>query len=110
MITRKIKLVDVMQVMLIRRILPCQRRTYYLWEFDSAKHQTLLKLFGTTHEDIWKVLFKASETPPPSTKDRGLNLKRQAHPVSRQCIAFKDILPGRILSLLINFFFRPGPT
>ena len=39
MITRKIKLVDVIQVMHVRRILPCQRRTYYLWEFDSAKHQ-----------------------------------------------------------------------
>ena len=53
MITRKIKLVDVIQVMLVRRILPCQHRTCYLWEFDSAEHQTLLRLFGTTHEDIW---------------------------------------------------------
>ena len=50
MITRKIKLVDVIQVMLTRRILPCQRRTYYLWEVDSAKHHTLLRLFGTMHE------------------------------------------------------------
>ena len=108
MITRKIKLVDVIQVMLVRRILPCQRRTYYLWEFNSAKHQTLLRLFGTTHEDNWRVLFEGSETPPPSTKDRGLNLKCQANSVSHQGIVFKDILRGGILSLLINFFFRPG--
>ena len=72
MIDRKIKLVNVIQVMLIRRVLPCQRGNCYLWEYDSAKHQTLLELFGTTHEDIWKVLFKAGETPPPTTEDRGL--------------------------------------
>ena len=82
MITKKIKLVNVIQVMLIRRILPCQRRTCYLWEFDMAKHQTLLELFVTTHEDIWKVLFKAGETPLPTSEDRGLSLKRQANLVS----------------------------
>ena len=58
MIDRKIKLVNMVQVMLFRRILPCQQRAFNLWEFDPAKHQTLLELFGTTHEDIWKVLFK----------------------------------------------------
>ena len=81
-ITKRIKLVNVIQVMLIYQILPCQRRTCYLWEFDPAKHQTLLKLFGTTHEDIWKMLFKVGETPPPTTEDRGLSLKRQANSVS----------------------------
>ena len=86
MIDRKIKLVNVIQVMLIRRVLPCQRRTCYLWEYDPAKHQTLLELFGTTHEDIWKVLFKAGETPPPTTEDHGLSLKRRANSVS--CFKF----------------------
>ena len=52
MIDRKIKLVNVIQVMLIRRVLPCQRQTCYLWDFDPAKHQTILELFGATHEDI----------------------------------------------------------
>ena len=82
MIERKIKLVNVVQVMLVRRVLPCQRRTCNLWEFETAKHQMLLELFGTTHEEIWKVLFKAGETPPPTTEDRGLSLKRQPNPVS----------------------------
>ena len=84
MINRKIKLVNVIQVMLGRRVLPCQRRTCYMWEYDPAKHQTLLELFGTTHKEIWKVLFKAGEMPPPlpTTEDRGLSLKRQANPVS----------------------------
>ena len=38
MITKKIKLVNVIQVMLIRRILPCQHRSCNLWVFDPAKH------------------------------------------------------------------------
>ena len=68
--------------MLLRRILPCQRPVCNLWEFDPAKHQTLRELFGTMHEDIWKVLFKANEVPPPITEDHGLNAKCQANPVS----------------------------
>ena len=38
MINKKVKLVNMIQVMLVRQILPCQRRTCYLWEYDSAKH------------------------------------------------------------------------
>ena len=86
MIDRKNKLVNMIQVMLVRRVLPCQRQTCCLWEYEPAKHQTLLELFGTTHEDIWKVLFKAGETPPPTTEDRGLSLKRQANSVGFSCI------------------------
>ena len=38
---KNIKLVNVIQVMLVRRILPCQRRAFNLWEFVPAKHQRL---------------------------------------------------------------------
>ena len=38
---KNIKLVNVVQVMLVHRILPCQHRACNLWEFDPAKHQTL---------------------------------------------------------------------
>ena len=79
---RKIKIVNMVLVMLIRRVLPCQRRTCYLWEYYPAKHQTLREIFDTTHQDIWKVLFKSAEVPPPLTKDRGLSAKRPANPVS----------------------------
>ena len=34
------------------------------------------------HKDVWKVLFKADEVPPPLTEDRGLSTKRPANPVS----------------------------
>ena len=68
--------------MLFRRILPCQRWAFNMWEFDPAKHQTLRELFDTTHKDVWKVLFKGAEVPPSLTEDRGLSAKRRAHSVS----------------------------
>ena len=71
MIIKRIKLVNVIQVMLIRRILLCQRRTCYLWEFDPAQHQTLHELFDTTHKDVWKVLFKGAEVPLPLPRTAG---------------------------------------
>ena len=82
LVDKKVKLVNVVQVMLLRRILPCQRRAFNLWEFDPAQHQTLSKLFDTMHEDACKVLFKGAEVPPPITEDRGFCAKRQASVVS----------------------------
>ena len=38
MVNKKLKHVNVVQVMLIRRILLCQRRAFNLWEFDPAEH------------------------------------------------------------------------
>ena len=52
MITKNIKHVNVVQVMLFRRILPCQRRAFDMWEFDPAEHQMLLELFDTMHKEI----------------------------------------------------------
>ena len=82
LVNKKLKLVNVIQVMLIRWILPCQQRAFNLWEFDPAQHRTLNMLFHTTHEDAWKVLFKGAEVPPPTTEDRGFCAKRQASVVS----------------------------
>ena len=63
LVDKNVKLVNVVQVMLFRRILPCQRRAFNLWEFNPGQHQTLSRLFDTTHEDAWKVLFKGTEVP-----------------------------------------------
>ena len=82
LVDKKLKLVNVVQVMLIRRILPCQRRAFNMWEFDPAKHQTLRELFDTMHRDIWKVLFKGAEAPASATEDRGFSSQRQAGEVS----------------------------
>ena len=57
--------------MLVRRILPCQRRSCPLWDFNPKKHHTQEWLFETTHEDAWKLLFKGNEIPPATDSDRG---------------------------------------
>ena len=82
MASKKLKLVNIVQIMLVHRILPCQQRDFNLWEFDPAQHQTLSELFNTTHKDIWRVLFKGAEVPPSLTEDRGLRAKRPANPMS----------------------------
>ena len=90
MVDKKLKLVNIVQVMLVRRILPFQQREFTLWEFNPAQHRTLNRLFDTTHEDAWRVLFKSAEVPPPITEDRGFSAKRQASAVS--CFSFHKIL------------------
>ena len=82
LVDKQLKLVNVVQVMLIRRILPCQQRAFNLWEFDPARHQTLSRLFDTTYEDAWKVLFKGAKAPASATEDRGFSMQCHAHAVS----------------------------
>ena len=82
LVDKQLKLVNVVQVMLIRQILPCQQWAFKLWEFDLAQHQTLSKLFDTTYEDAWKVLFKGAEAPASATEDRGFSMQRHASAVS----------------------------
>ena len=64
-------LTNVIQVMLFRRILPCQLRASPMWEFNPEEPQTLKLFFGTMHEDIWKQLFKAQKNSllRPRTSD-----------------------------------------
>ena len=82
MVTKNVKLVDVIQVMLVRRILLWQRRSHPLWEFNLKKHQTLKRLFETSHEGAWKLLLKGNEKPPATESDRCHNCK---HPASEAC-------------------------
>ena len=49
---------------------------------SSGQHQTLSKLFDTTYEDAWKVLFKGAEAPASATDDHGFISRRQANEVS----------------------------
>ena len=69
LVSTPIKLVNVVQVMLVRRILPCQQQAFNLWEFDPARHQTLSRLFDTTYEDAWKVLALRPPHPLPRIVD-----------------------------------------
>ena len=82
LVNKQLKLVNVVQVMLIRRILPCQQRAFNLWEFNPAQHQTLSRLFDMTCEDASKVLFKGAEAPTSATEDRGFSAQHHASTVS----------------------------
>ena len=76
LVNKPIRLVNVIQVMLVRRILPCQQWDFNLWEFDLKQHQTLSRLFDMMYEDAWKVLFKGTEAPASASEDRGYSSQR----------------------------------
>ena len=104
---KNIKLVNVIQVMLIHRILPCQRRAFNLWEFVPAEHQTLQRLYGMKHKNAWKALFKATEVPPLITEDRGLHAARHPTQVSSQAATrsgSSQCIHGEFLSDCVYLF------
>ena len=53
-----------------------------MWDFNLEGPRTLHHFFGTTHEEIWKLLFKAQKTWPKKTEDIGLDSENPATPVS----------------------------
>ena len=53
-----------------------------MWEFNPEEPRTLKCFFGTTHEDIWKQLFKAQKKWPKKTEDIGLDIENPATAVS----------------------------
>ena len=77
-------LTDMIQVMLVRRSLPCQRRPPHMWEFNPEGPQTLQRFFGTTHKEIWKLLFKTQTSWPKMSEDIGLDCTHPATPISVQ--------------------------
>ena len=79
-IEKNTRLTDVIQVMLIRRTLPCQRRTLRMWEFNPEGPRTLQQFFGTTHKEIWKFLFESQKSWPETSEDVGLDCN---HPPRR---------------------------
>ena len=73
LVNKQLKLVNIVQVMLVRRILTCQERDFNLWEFNPVQHRTLSRLFDTTYEDAWKGLTKGAEAPASASEDRGFS-------------------------------------
>ena len=82
LVNKKLRLVNVVQVMHVRRILLCQERAFNLWEFNPEQHQALSGLFDTTYEGAWRVLFKGTEAPASAIEDRGFRSQCQADEVS----------------------------
>ena len=78
LVNKQLKLVNVVQVMLIRRILPSQERDFNLREFNPAQLRTLSRLFDTMYEDVWRGLTKGAEAPTSASEDRGFSSQRPA--------------------------------
>ena len=75
-------LINVIQVMLVHWILPCQRRPLRMWEFNSEGPRTLQQFFGTTHRGMWKLFFKTRKQWPDTSEDIGLYCNHPDTPVS----------------------------
>ena len=61
---------------------PVSTTGFYLVGVRPSPAPDSEELFDMTHKDVWKVLFKGAEVPPPLTEDHGLNVKRHANPIS----------------------------
>ena len=79
---REINLVVVMQVMLIRRLLPCKRLPLRLWEFNPEGPRALQHFMRTTPVEMYKLFFGSQEMCPDLTEDAGLSCNRPDTQVS----------------------------
>ena len=76
LLERDINLVSIMQVMLIRRMLPCQRRPLWMWEFNSEGPWTVKHFFGLKRKGMCKLFFGPKVECPDTTEDAGLSCNR----------------------------------
>ena len=96
---------SVIQVMLFRRILPCQARQEPMWKFNPVGAWTLQRFFGMKHEDMWKLLFKTQKSWPETTEDLGYDNTHAATSVSSLMTLLCEPKEHTKLSI---FFCRAG--
>ena len=58
LLEKDINLVSIIQVMLIRRMLPCKRRPLWMWEFNPEGPRTIKHFFGLKLEGMCKLFFE----------------------------------------------------
>ena len=76
------KLVDVLQIMLHRRLPPCQERAKPMWEHEPEDPATMQQLFATTPDMILGELFQPQKEWPAEGKDVGLDATNPPREVS----------------------------
>ena len=64
LLERDINLPVVMQVMLIRRVLPYKRRPLRLWEFNPEGPRVLQHFLGMTPVEMYKLFFGSQAMCP----------------------------------------------
>ena len=76
LLERDISLVKIIQVMLVRRALPCKRRPLRMWEFNPEGPRTIQNFFGLTPEGMYKLFFGPRIKCLDTTEDAGLSCNR----------------------------------
>ena len=76
LLKRDVGLVKVMQVMLVRWVLPCQRRPLRMWEFNPEGPRTIQQFFSVTLKEMYGLFFGSRIKCPDTTEDAGLNCNR----------------------------------
>ena len=71
LLERDINLVSIMQVMLIRRMLPWKRRPLRMWEFNPEGPRTIKHFFGLKLEGMCKLFFGPQVKCPDTIEDAG---------------------------------------
>ena len=71
-----VSLVKVMQVMLVRRVLPCQHRSFCMWEFNLKGPRTIQQFFSMTLEGMYGLFFGSRIKCSDTIEDAGLNCNR----------------------------------
>ena len=82
LLKRDVGLVKVMQVMLVRRVLPCQRRPLRMWDFNPEGPRTIQQFCGVTLEGMYELFFGPQIKCPDTTEDAGLSCNRPDTQVS----------------------------
>lgn len=82
LIKKGIGLTNVIQVMLVHRILPCQWRPLRMWEFNSERLRTLQHFSRTMLRGMWNLFFGARKQWSDTTEDLGLDCNHLDTPVS----------------------------
>ena len=87
-------MVEVMQVMLIRRIFPGKRRPLRLWEFNPEGPQALQNFMGATPAEMYRLFFGSQEMCLDLTKDAWLSCNRLDTQVS-------NLIPGPSIRIIV---------
>ena len=73
MIEKGVALVNVIQIMLGRRILPFQDWASPMWAYKPRDPATVRSFFHTSHAQLWRALFKPQKDWPAEEEDVGLD-------------------------------------
>ena len=81
--------------MLIRRVLPCKRRPFRLWEFNPEGPRVLQHFLGMTPVEMYNLFFGPQVVCPDSMEDAGLSCNRPDTQVS-------SLVPGHTIRSFIT--------